>query len=605
MIWPTLYESFAEALRPPRRVLPSEWAEEHFRLTNAAEAGRYRGSRTPYVAGVVDTLAEPGVEEVVWVAGTQVAKTTGQELFLAYAVANDPGPALIVKPSEQACEEFVKERIRPMLEAVLPNHLSPRPHDNTLSAIRLDSMALYFGWAGSPQSLASRPCRYVLCDEVDKYPPFAGREADPVSLAKERTATYLHRKRVFQASTPTTRDGAIWRAFEGCGDRRRFHVPCPHCGTYQVLTWPQVKWPKLAIADKVALADEIERARLAWYECGNPDCRAKIEESHKPRMLERGVWASEGQTVTNAGALVGDRPESRRVGFHLSSLYSPWRKLWEIAAEFIRAAGDVAATMNFRNSRLAEPFEVQVTKAEPSLVREKAVRGSPRMVIPSWAWLVVATADVQATHLYYTVRAWGYANRSHLVDHGVVNSFETLWDTVFAGRYRFETGGGSGSPQILVIDSGYRKDEVYEFARLHPGVVFPSKGMSTKRGAIAAVVPKPQDGVILWDINTHECKNLLSRLMREGDKWMPHRDVDDDYCSQVTAEHLVVDPQTRQMEWKTKTNGADNHYFDCEVLSAAVAWRHNCDSPEPPPAANPAARKPSEWVGDVSDWLPR
>jgi phage terminase large subunit GpA-like protein len=67
----------------------------------------------------------------------------------------------------------------------------PDPHKNTLSRIELDTMDVYTGWAGSPQSLGSRTCRYVRFDEVDKYPPFAGREADPISLGKERTGTYL------------------------------------------------------------------------------------------------------------------------------------------------------------------------------------------------------------------------------------------------------------------------------------------------------------------------------------------------------------------------------------------------------------------------------
>jgi phage terminase large subunit GpA-like protein len=30
----------------------------------------------------------------------------------------------------------------------------------------------------------------VLCDEVDRYPPSAGAEGDPVNLAFKRTATF-------------------------------------------------------------------------------------------------------------------------------------------------------------------------------------------------------------------------------------------------------------------------------------------------------------------------------------------------------------------------------------------------------------------------------
>ncbi len=104
------------------------------------------------------------------------------------------------------------------------------------------------------------------------------------------------------------------------------------------------------------MGHSIEQGRLAWYECSNTQCGGRITDAHKPKMLERGVWVSDGQTVSPDGKVMGRRPGSKRVGFHLSSLYSPWRTFSDMAAEFIRAEGDVAATMNFRNSRLAEPF---------------------------------------------------------------------------------------------------------------------------------------------------------------------------------------------------------------------------------------------------------
>ena len=40
-----------------------------------------------------------------------------------------------------------------------------------------------------------RPIRYVLLDEVDRYPQSAGTEGDPVSLAIQRTAEFEHNKK--------------------------------------------------------------------------------------------------------------------------------------------------------------------------------------------------------------------------------------------------------------------------------------------------------------------------------------------------------------------------------------------------------------------------
>jgi phage terminase large subunit GpA-like protein len=529
-----------------------------------------RLDRTPYVRGILDAAADPVVEEIVWVKCTQIGGSETGRNLLGYWIDVDPGPCLVVMPDEKSARDTIDERIRPMMESSprLRRHVSAKAWDNKLDKIRLDTMEVYVGWAGSAQSLASRPCRFVFFDETDKYPPFAGREADPISLGTERTKTYGHRKKIVKTSTPTTRDGAIWKAWEGCGDQRRYHVPCPHCGTFQALTWPQVKWPKnLAEPDKVKLADQIELNRLAWYECANPDCRGRIDDRHKPKMLAAGRW-------------VGNGLASKRVGFHINAIYSPWLTFAAVAAQFIRAEGDVAATMNFRNSWLAEPFEVQVSKREPSKIRDKAAAaeklgpaGKAR-VVPNWAVLLIATADVQKDHCYYSVTAWGYELQSKRVAVGVATTFDELYRRVFAPDVPFAAEqGGVVHVQTLIVDSGYRKDEVTEFARRDPARVQLAKGLSTYFGAIAELKVEKASGVTVWNINTMQSKDTLDRLIGDpdADKWQVYPDVGDEFCAQMTSEHKVLNPQTKRAEWKEKSSGAANHYWDCEAMACAVA----------------------------------
>jgi len=106
-----------------------------------------------------------------------------------------------------------------------------RNSGNTILHKKFPGGHLTMAGANSPASLASRPIRLVLCDEVDRYPASAGDEGDPVSLATKRTATFWNRKRVL-TSTPTVKGvSRIERAYES-SDQRRYHVPCPHCGHY-------------------------------------------------------------------------------------------------------------------------------------------------------------------------------------------------------------------------------------------------------------------------------------------------------------------------------------------------------------------------------------
>lgn len=580
--WASLESTWRASWKPPERYTPAEWAERNFVLPAAtnAESGRFKMSRTPYLAGIVNAVLEPGVEEIVFVKPTRVGGTTAGEIILGYWIDNDPGPCLSVLPTEADVEDEVKTRTRPMLEACpsLKQHLSPHREDNTLSCIKLDTMPLHFGWGGSPASLARRTCRYVRFDEVDKYPPFSGRESDPISLGKERTATYLHRRKVYITSSPTTREGAIWRAWEGCGDRRHYEVPCPQCGVFQRLTWPQVKWPKnLQSSDKIRLADEIERSNLAWYECSNPDCKGRIEQSHKPKMLELGQWVSVGQA-------------SKRVGFHLSSLYSPWRSFGEMAAEWLKAEGDIARTMNFRNSWLAEPFEVQVSNREPSVIRGKSDYAATlgqvgkERVAPEWSIMLLATCDVQKDHAYWEVSAWGYEMQSKRIAIGVATTLDEVYRHVFSPDVAYVND--SGVPvQVseLIVDSGYRKDEVTEFARRDPQRIRMAKGLATYFGPIADPKIEKASGVLVWNINTMQSKDTLDRLMSDPDplKWQVFANISDDYCAQLASERKIIDPQTKMMVWKEKSSGAANHWWDCEAMACAVASAKGAAMPKP------------------------
>ena len=49
----------------------------------------------------------------------------------------------------------------------------------------------------------------------------------------------------------------------------------------------------------------------------------------------------------------------------------------------------------------------------------------------------------------------------------------------------------------------------------------------------------------------------------------------------MASEHKVINPQTKRQEWKPKTSGAANHFWDCEVYQCAAAWDLGLGNPEP------------------------
>ena len=125
--------------------------------------------------------------------------------------------------------------------------------------------------------------RYLFQDEVDKYPGASKKEADPVSLAIERTKTYTTNRKIFITSTPTLKTGHIWKAKEEADAEKHYFVPCPHCGQYIELKFAQIKWPS-----KDDVPDNAERAEMASYVC--QACECVITDQDKGKMLEAGRW---------------------------------------------------------------------------------------------------------------------------------------------------------------------------------------------------------------------------------------------------------------------------------------------------------------------------
>ncbi len=189
---------------------------------------------------------------------------------------------------------------------------------------------LFLSGTNSASALASKPIGNLYFDEVDRYPFDVDGEGDPIELALRRSATFP-RAKAFFSSTPTLkRTSTIWKKYED-SDKRVYEVPCPFCGGYDEITFDRLQWEK-GDPDSVML------------ECSQ--CGKLIPEYHKTDMLDRGRWRA-----TNPGHW--------RVGFHLSSLYSPkgWMSWAQAVRTFEEAAGNVTKMISFTNTILGLPWE--------------------------------------------------------------------------------------------------------------------------------------------------------------------------------------------------------------------------------------------------------
>ncbi len=576
--------AWREGLTPDPLLSVSEWADRHRILSSkaAAEPGRWRTSRTPYLKAIMDCLSPTSpVERVVFMKGAQIGGTEAGSCWIGYVIHHVPGPMMAVWPTVEMAKRNSKQRIDPLIEesSVLAELIAParsRDSGNTILAKEFRGGVLVMTGANSAVGLRSMPVRYLFLDEVDGYPLDVEGEGDAISLAEARTRTFARRK-IFIVSTPTIAGAsAIEREYEA-SDQRRFFVPCPHCSHAQWLRFEQLRWDKGA-------------PETAAYVCES--CDTAIAEHHKTWMLEHGEWRA---TVETAG---------KTAGFHLSSLYSPvgWRAWRDIAAAWEAAvnkeSGSSAAIKTFKNTELGETW---IEEGEtPDWQRLVERREEYRIgTVPLGGLLLVGGADVQKDRIEVSIWAFGRGKECWLVEHRVLmgdTAREQVWKSladVLAEQWTHVSGATLPLAR-LALDTGFATQEAYGFARAcRDPRLMPVKGVA--RGAALIGTPTAVDmsqagkklrrGIKVFSVTVGIAKLELYNNLRKaatvaedgttlsypaGFVHLPM--IDAEFVQQLCAEQLVTRRDRNGFpvrEWQKMRER--NEGLDCYVYSRAAA----------------------------------
>ena len=594
-----------EVLRPRERLTVSQWAEKNRVLPDGnAIPGPWRNNVTPYLVEIMDTFGDDVVEKVIFVKPTQVGGTCAMENILGNLIDQAPAPTMIVYPSDDLAERTVDAKLEPMIKACKVLSEKYREHISKKLQLKFGTMTVYLNGANSPADLASTNIRDLFLDEVDKYPGASKKEADPVSLAIERTKTYTTNRYIFMTSTPTLKTGHIWKAKEEADAEKHYFVPCPHCGQFIELKFAQIKWPS-----KDVVPEKRERAEMASYVC--QACGAVITDQHKGKMLEAGRWEYVRKSA--------EHPKS--VAYWINTLYSPFTRFSEIAYEFMKSKDDPELLQNFTNSWLAEPWEDTRLKTNADLVMERQT-DVPAWELPEWTKLLTGGIDVQENCLYWTIRAWGDFMTSQNVAHGQALSMAEV-ERVMNTEFKLPSGEKM-MVELALMDSGDQTDEVYNFCISNYDWVRPCKGSSTPlqghyRISTVDKAGSQANGMQLVIVDGGKYKDMIAARMRRPNgrgSWMVHKDCDLEYAEQVTAEHKITERSKGKViqKWDVKTSHAANHYLDCEVYAAAAAdmqevrslfLQNQEEKPEAkvdqPPRQETAPEE--KWIRQNDEWI--
>lgn len=552
------------AFKPPEQLSVAQWADRFRVLGNASsEPGRWHTERTPYLKEIMEKWTDSNINELVLCFGTQLGKTETINNCIGYCIDQEPGPGILIYPTEKLAKNISKNRIRALigLSEVLRTKFIPDMSE--IMELHFDNMVLNLVGANSAADLASKPMKYVWFDEVDKFPAIASNDADPRLLAKERLKAHPDHK-IMEVSSPTYEEGNIWSDFMATDVRKEFYIPCPNCGKYISLSFKQIIWPEELENKKQLVRDQ------AKYYC--QECGGEIKDYEKRELMRRGKWKA-----TNV-------PEGRvrSIGYHLSSLYSPWLTWGDIAYAFLSNKDVPSKLKGFINGWLAEPWKLMhdtQQTTDTSFARHEWKRG----MIPPDTQRLCMSVDVQKTHFWYEIRAWNNRQQGRLIDFGQVIDWDELEDIIERREFRDTEGRGYYIDRCL-IDSGFRTDDVYDFCSQHAEICMPCKGASKampipykinnvdkKRDAIGGL-PLITFDPDYWKDFTH------SRQIREATEngsMSVFADCPDEYIIQQKAEvkKIEQDLKTGRVteKWVPVSEHIANHLLDTCVMNAVAA----------------------------------
>jgi phage terminase large subunit GpA-like protein len=548
-----------KALKPPPKLTVSQWADAYRQLSSesSAEAGKWSTSRAEYQRGMMDAVSDISIETVVLMTGAQIGKTELINNVVGFHIHQDPAPMLVVQPTLEMAQTWSKDRLSPAIRdtPVLTEKIKdPRSRDSgntTLHKVFSGGHVTACG-ANSPSSLASRPCRIILCDEVDRYPLSAGSEGDPVGLAKRRSATFWNKKLIL-VSTPTEKGASrIEQAYEE-SDKRKYHVACPDCDHKQVLSWSNVRW-------------EENNPASAEYVC--EECGSCWSDAARFQAIRYGEWRA---TATGDG---------RTAGFHLSGLYSPWTPLEDAVRDFLASKRDPMRLKTWVNTFLGETWEEQGDRIDDVDLLERREDWGDEL--PDEVLLMTAGIDVQDDRLELEIVGWGRGEESWSIDYQTLYgdpSTPELWmqlDEILGQKFIHPLHGEMIIRSSCIDSGGHYTQQVYNYARQKAGKrVFAIKGVGGEGKPIIGRPTKNNIGKInLFPVGTDTAKELVYarlKMTEEGGGYCHFpAGRDPEFFRMLTAEKKVTKyfKGRPRREWvKVRQR---NEALDCRVYATAA-----------------------------------
>lgn len=576
-----LEQKISEAFRlfkPPPKLTVSEWADTYRFLPSesVSESGKWFTSRVPFVKEIMDCYTDPRINYVVFQKPNQVAGTETLLNFEGWVIHQAPAPILHVMPTEAIAKDFSKRRFAPTVRdsPVLSEiiDIKAKSADNELLSKQFPGGSIKFVGASSASSFISMPIKYVLFDEVDFYDTIS--EGDQIELGIKRTNTFSDAKIIIMSTPGMSKEVSTVVKWMSYTDMRKYHVPCPFCGTYQELIFSNLIW---RTPDDTIDKFEGMRADFESFPIMKPhylccECKKLIPETEKMKMLNNGKW-----TPTQNG-----RPGY--VGFFINGLYSPFPKAsWKhIVDGFTKSKNDKNLLRVFTNTVLAEAFEDWEVKIDENELLNNCEDWED---LPNGILVLTMAVDVQDDRLEYLIKGWGLNEESWTVDYGQLygnpadlTTEDSLWlqlDKIHKKKFTKENGQVLQVKCLVVDAGGHHSQEVYEYCKARAlDRVFAIRGKGgVGHNVLVTASTNNKLRTKVWYIGIHGIKDTIFHRLQGftgSDMHFKKGLCGLDYFKQLTSEVCKTTYSKGNMprlEYVKKSSNIRNEVLDMETYN--------------------------------------
>ena len=561
----------------PEAMRSFDWIRKNVRVV----AGPYKGQLwnpavSPSAEEILDILDDEQVRKLFMIAPSQSTKTTIIITWLLAALMRRLDNIGYGLADESSVRRMFTKTLHEYFRLCTPIKRKLKGTDALQNTeIQLAGGASIIGmWSGSDSRARSFSAPIVVVDEEDSY-----QDKSAVLAMEERPDAYagLGLSKIARLCRPKGNEdeSTIWIDANAEADVWLVReAVCPACRTAQIM-----EHHNIVALDGSTDPQRIRREKLGRYRC--EACGYMWTDQARNQALINGkLVPAKGK---REGAVV--------VAVHMRAWESPLVSLSDILCQWFEAQGHPRKLQRFDNNVCAKPYRfVQLKQSETELERCIS-QHLPVGIVPDWAKSLTFAADMQKDHFKYSVCAHGLPRAEHIVDYGVVRTFEELQQIIFNSRYNTLEGRELGIWRAAV-DTGGGKNKDEQTTRtmqaylwllsLRPGVVFGTKGMSRIRVGEAVyhkVLDKYPDGraikggLSLHFIDTDLFKRDCFWRLAEGWDEEPitfHADTTMEYLKEIASEELERQKNGKEV-WVRKRA---NHWLDCLTTHLALAhWQ--------------------------------